>query len=130
MLVHLAKLVARALRELGLDRLERVGARLADLRAYVLRLGDIEVIGRLCIPQTELVERRPAVAKPFARDEDRAAHVEAKHAVLERRRVPLPHQEPNQAFVAVVQLRLVADDATGWPLQPFEVRRPPLREAL
>ena len=46
------------------------------------------------------------VAKPFPGDEDRAPDVEPERVVLERRAVPVAHQEADQALVGVVQLRL------------------------
>ena len=46
------------------------------------------------------------VAEPFPCDEDRAADVEPESVVLERRAVPVAHQEADQALVGVVQLRL------------------------
>src|SRR5207247_1712208 len=75
---------ARVLCELGLDGLEGVRAGLSHLRAHVLGLGDVEVLGRFRISETEFVERADPVAHPFARHEDRAADVKAKGVVLER----------------------------------------------
>ncbi len=97
-LVDRPQLLARRLGQLVVHGLEAVGARLADLRADVLRLGDVEVVGRLRVPHAELVERPHAVPEPLARHEQRAAHVEAERVVLERRAVPLAHEEADQAL--------------------------------
>ena len=103
-LVDLLEPLARGLRELGLDRLERVRPGLADLRAHVLGRRHVELVGRPRVAHRELVERPDAVPEPLARDEDRRAHVEAKRVVLERRPVPLAHQEADQALVRLVHL--------------------------
>ncbi len=42
------------------------------------------------------------MSKPLARDEDRAAHVEAERVVLERRAVAVAHQEADEALVGLV----------------------------
>src|SRR6266545_4565068 len=55
-LVHLTQLVTRALRKLLFDGLEGVGAWLSDLRANILGLRDVEVLGRLRIAHRKLVE--------------------------------------------------------------------------
>src|SRR6185312_12073385 len=94
--VDLSQLLARALRELVVHGLERVRARLADLRADVFRLRDVEVVGRLRVAHRELVEGADAVPEPLARDEDRRADVEAEGVVLKRRAVPIAHQEADQ----------------------------------
>ena len=49
--------------------------------------------------------------EPLARDEDRAADVEAEGVVLERRAVPVAHQEADQALVGLVHLVLAAGEA-------------------
>ena len=49
--------------------------------------------------------------EPLARDEDRAADVEAERVVLERRPVPVAHQESDQARVCVVDLVAPAGEA-------------------
>jgi hypothetical protein len=48
---------------------------------------------------------------PFAHDEDRTANMEPERVVLERRAVPLAHQELDQALVAVVHLLLAHGEA-------------------
>ena len=50
------------------------------------------------------------MAEPFAGHEDRAAHVEPEGVVLERRAVPVAHQEADQAFVRLVHLVLAAGE--------------------
>ena len=69
----------------------------------------------------ELVERADAVPEPLARDEDRAADVEAEGVVLERRPVPLAHQEADQALVGLVQLLLAAGEADPRAVDDREV---------
>jgi hypothetical protein len=63
------------------------------------------------------------VAEPFARDEDRAADVEAEDGMLERACVPLPDQEPDQAFIPLVQLGPVAREADAGSVDDGEVAR-------
>ena len=104
-LVDRPQLLARLLGELVGDRLERVRARLADLRADVLGGRDVELVGRPRVAHAELVERADAVPEPLPRDEDRAADVEAERVVLERRPVPVAHQEPDQPLVGFVHAR-------------------------
>ncbi len=118
-----AQLLAGRLGELGVDRLEGVRARLADLRAHVLGLGHVEVVGRLRVAHRELVERADPVPEPLARDEDRAADVEAEGVVLERRPVPLAHQEADQALVGLVHLLLAPGEADPRAVHDREVVR-------
>ena len=98
-LVDGLKPLARLLGYLVRDRLERVGARLPDLRADVLRLRDVEVVRRFRISKAELVERTDPVPHPLPRHEDRRADVEPERVVLEGGPVPIPHQEADQALV-------------------------------
>ena len=59
--------------------------------------------------------------EPLARDEDRAADVEAEGVVLERRPVPLAHQEADQALVGLVHLVLAAGEADPRAVDDREV---------
>ena len=61
------------------------------------------------------------MAKPLARDEDRAANVEAERVVLERRAVPVAHQEADQAGVGVVELVLVPREADAGAVDDREI---------
>jgi hypothetical protein len=63
------------------------------------------------------------VPEPFARDEQRAADVEAERVVLERRSVALAHQEPDQAGVRVVQLVPAPREADARGVHDREVGR-------
>src|SRR4051794_16023754 len=110
MVVDLAQLLARPLRKLLVDGLERVRTRLSDLRAHVLRRGYVEVVGRLRVAHRELVERADAVPEPLARYEDRRTDVEAERVVLERRSVPIAHEKADQALVGLVHLLLAAGE--------------------
>src|SRR5205823_4386079 len=58
---------------------------------------------------------------PLPRDEDRTAHVEPEDAVLERRSVPLAHEETNQPFIALIQLGLVPGEADPRSVHDREV---------
>src|SRR5262249_25596982 len=122
-LVDLAELLSRALRQLLVDRLEGVGAGLADLRTDVLHLGHVEVLGRLRVAHRELVERADTMAEPLAGDEDRRADVEAKRVVLERRSVPVAHEEADQALVRLVHLLLAAREADTRGVDDREIGR-------
>ena len=115
------QLLARPLRELRVDGLERVRAGLPDLAADVVGLGDVEVVGRLRVAHGELVEGADPVPEPLARDEDRAADVEAERVVLERRPVPVAHQEPDQPRVGVVDLFAPAREADACGVDDREV---------
>ena len=59
--------------------------------------------------------------EPLARDEDRAADVEAEGVVLERRPVPVAHQEPDQPRVGVVDLFAAAGEADACGVDDGEV---------
>ena len=59
--------------------------------------------------------------EPLARHEDRAADVEAEGVVLEGCAVPVPHQEPDQAGVGVVQLGLPPREADAGAVDDREV---------
>jgi len=65
-----------------------VGRLPPDLR----RRGHVELVGHDAVAAGDLVEPRRPVADPLAGDEDRQLAVELEHDVLERRRVPVPHQ--------------------------------------
>ncbi len=60
------------------------------------RLGDIEFTVEDRIARGIFVHVRGAVADPLARDEDRQFDVQLDLAHLERGRVPVPHQVPDQ----------------------------------
>ena len=59
--------------------------------------------------------------EPLARDEDRAADVEAEGVVLERRPVPVAHQEPDQPRVRVVHFLAPAGEADARGVHDREV---------
>ena len=59
--------------------------------------------------------------EPLARDEDRAADVEAEGVVLERRPVPVAHQEADQPGVGVVDLLAPAREADAGGVDDGEV---------
>ena len=61
------------------------------------------------------------MAEPFARHEDRAAHVETEGVVLEGRAVPVAHQEADQAFVRLVHLVLAAGERDAGAVDDREV---------
>ena len=84
------------------ERLERVRAGLADLRAHGARGRDVELVRQLRVAARALVERADAVALPLARHEQRRLDVEAEEVVLERRAVALAHEEAHEARVALV----------------------------
>src|SRR5207247_3758920 len=109
------------LRDHIVDRLERVLAGLADLSAYVLRLGDVEVVARPRVPHAELVEAANTVAHPFPRDEDRAADVETEGVVLKGGPVPIAHQEADQALVRFVHLFLTSREGDARTIDDREV---------
>ena len=112
MLVDRAELLARPLRKLRVDRLERVGAGLADLRAHVLGLGHVELVGRLRISHTKFIKRADTMAEPFARDEERAPNMEPEGVVLERRIAA-----PNRVAIPPHVERVVRDfDAVNYPV--------------
>jgi hypothetical protein len=116
-----AELFAGLLGHLGLDGLEAVRPGLADLRADVVGLGDVEVVGRPRISHAELVERADPVSHPLTRDEDRAADVKAERVVLEGRAVPVAHQEADQPLVGLVHLVLVAREGNAGAVHDREI---------
>ena len=59
--------------------------------------------------------------EPLARDEDRAADVEAEGVVLERRAVPVAHQEADQALVRLVHLGLPPREGDAGAVDDGEV---------
>ena len=61
--------------------------------------------------------------EPLAGDEDRAADVEPERVVLERRAVPVAHQEADQPLVGVVHLRLAAGERDAGAVDDGEVVR-------
>ena len=61
------------------------------------------------------------MSEPFARDEDRAADVEAERVVLERRAVAVAHQEADQALVGGVHLVLVPGEGDARAVDDGEV---------
>ena len=65
--------------------------------------------------------------EPLARHEDRAADVEAEGVVLERRAVPVAHQEADQALVRLVHLRLAPGEARRGRRSRPRGRRPSRR---
>ena len=63
------------------------------------------------------------MAHPFPGHEDRAADVEAEAVVLERRAVPVAHQEADQAAVGVVELLLAPREAHAGSVRDRQVVR-------
>jgi hypothetical protein len=63
------------------------------------------------------------VPEPLARDEDRAADVEAEGVVLERRPVPVAHQEADQPASRLVHLVLRRREADARGVDDREVAR-------
>jgi hypothetical protein len=61
------------------------------------------------------------VPEPLAGDEDRRSDVEAKRVVLERRAVPLAHEEANETLVRLLHLLLAAREADARPVDDREV---------
>ena len=61
------------------------------------------------------------MSEPFARDEDRAADVEAEGVVLERRAVAVAHEEADQAGIRVVDLFLAPREADARAVDDGEV---------
>ena len=61
------------------------------------------------------------MSEPLARDEDRAADVEAEGVVLEGRPVPVAHQEADQAGIGVVDLVPAAGEADAGGVDDREV---------
>ena len=92
-----------------------------DLGADVGGVGNVELVGRARVAHRELVERADPVPEPLARDEDRRAHVEAEGVVLERRPVPLAHQEADQALVGLVHLLAAPREADPRAVDDREV---------
>ena len=93
--------------------------RLAHVRVAVdIDEGDLGISG----------ETANTVTKPFPGDEDRAADVEPERVVLERRAVPVSHQEADQPFVRLVELRFRRANETRARWQP-RGRRPGHRRA-
>ena len=84
------------------ERLERIRAGLADLRAHVAGGGHVELVRQLGVAARALVERADAVTLPLARHEQRRLDVEAEEVVLERRPVALAHEEAHEPRVAIV----------------------------
>src|SRR5205823_5478794 len=78
---------------------------------HILRLRHVKLVARFRVAHRELVERADAVTEPFPGDKKRCADVETEGVVLEGRPVPISHQEPDQPFVGLVHLRLVAGKA-------------------
>jgi hypothetical protein len=110
-LVDGAQFLPCGLRQLVGHGLEGVGARLPDLTAHVLRLGDIKLVGGARVAHAELVERPDPVPEPLARDEERRPDVEAEGVVLERRAVAIAHEKADEPFVGLVHLLLAAREA-------------------
>ena len=63
------------------------------------------------------------MAEPLARDEDRRPDVEAERVVLERRPVPVAHEEADQARVGLVHLVLPPGEADARGVHDREVGR-------
>ena len=63
------------------------------------------------------------MSKPFARDEERAAHVEAERVVFEWGPVPIAHQKADQTLVGVVHLVLAPGEADASRIHHREVGR-------
>ena len=61
------------------------------------------------------------MTKPFPRDEDRAADVEAEGVMFEWRAVPVAHQEPDQPRVGIVDLFAPAREADACGVDDREV---------
>src|SRR5919197_3655249 len=66
-------------------------------------------------------ETSDTVSEPFTGDEDRCANVEAEGVILERRSVPVPHEEADQALVGLVHLILAARKADTGGVDDREV---------
>ena len=63
------------------------------------------------------------MSEPFARDEDRRADMEPERVVLERRPVPIPHQEPDQSLVGLFHDVLATGEADPGGVHDREVGR-------
>ena len=61
------------------------------------------------------------MSEPLPGDEDRAADVEAEGVVLERRAVPVAHQEADQRLVSLVHLGLAAREGDARTVHDGEV---------
>ena len=59
--------------------------------------------------------------EPLTGDEDRRADVEAERVVLERRPVPIAHEEPDQPRVGIVHLLLATREADPRAVDDGEV---------
>ena len=66
-------------------------------------------------------EAADAVPEPFPRHEDRAADVEAEGVVLERRAVPVAHQEADQSLVGLLHDELAAGERDARAVDHGEV---------
>ena len=71
------------------------------LRRHVFGRGNIEFAVQDRIPRRILIHIRRAVPDPLARDKDRQFHMQLDLAHLERGRMPVPHQVPDQPGIVL-----------------------------